>query len=66
MRWLDSFKEEHIRKKEENQEMIDLFEEIIREFYIGRLKKIKNSVLNRYELSRIRTLTFPVTVFSSI
>jgi len=35
MRWLDSLKEEHLRKKEEDQEMIDLFEEIIREFYIG-------------------------------
>jgi hypothetical protein len=35
MKWLDSLKEDLSRKKEEDQELLDLFEEIIREFYLG-------------------------------
>jgi hypothetical protein len=35
MRWLESFREERLRKKEEDQEYLDLYEEIIREFYMG-------------------------------
>jgi hypothetical protein len=35
MKWLESMKEERLRKKEEDQELLDLYEEIIRRFYIG-------------------------------
>ena len=34
MKWLDSLREDHVRKKKEEQELLDLTEEIIREFYI--------------------------------
>jgi hypothetical protein len=34
MKWLDSLREDFARKKEEDQELLDLYEEIIREFYL--------------------------------
>jgi|GEM_PF-6648898 len=35
MKWMESFREERLRKKEEDQEFLDLYEEVIRVFYIG-------------------------------
>lgn len=35
MKWLESLREENSRKKEEDQELLELYEEIIREFYLG-------------------------------
>jgi hypothetical protein len=35
MKWLESLREEHLRKKEEDHELLDLTEMIIREFYMG-------------------------------
>ena len=35
MKLLESLKEERLMKKQEEQEFIDLYEEIIRRFYIG-------------------------------
>lgn len=35
MKWLDSFREEHARRKEDDQALLCLYQEILREFYIG-------------------------------
>jgi hypothetical protein len=35
VKWLDSLREEWLRKKEEDEELVDLYEEVIRRFYIG-------------------------------
>jgi hypothetical protein len=34
VKWLDSLREERIKKKEE-QELLDMYEEIVRRYYIG-------------------------------
>ena len=35
VKWWDSLREEWLRKKEEDEELVDLYEEVIRRFYIG-------------------------------
>jgi len=35
MKWLESWKEERMRKKEEDHELVELYEEVVRRFYIG-------------------------------
>jgi len=35
MKLLESLKEERLMKKQDEQELLDLYEEIIRRFYIG-------------------------------
>jgi hypothetical protein len=35
MTWLESLKEERLRKKEEDQELVDLYEEVIRRYFMG-------------------------------
>jgi hypothetical protein len=35
MKWLESFKEERLLKKQEEQELIDLYEAVVLRFYSG-------------------------------
>jgi hypothetical protein len=35
MKWLESWKEERMRKKEEDHELVELYEEVVRRFYFG-------------------------------
>jgi len=35
LKWLEIYKEERLRKKQEEQELLDLYEEIIRRFHMG-------------------------------
>lgn len=35
MTWLETFKEERLRKKIEDQESVDFYEEVIRRYYMG-------------------------------
>jgi hypothetical protein len=34
MKWLESWKEERARRKEEECELVELYEEVVRRFYI--------------------------------
>jgi len=35
VKWLESLKEERLMKKQEDQELLDLYEEMIWRFYLG-------------------------------
>jgi len=35
MKWLESWKEERMRKKEEDRELVEFYEEVVRRFYLG-------------------------------